>query len=266
VLDRTNWKFGTKNINILMLGVGYRNIAIPIMFKMLNKQGNSCTSERITLLEDFIEWFGSECIDSLLADREFIGEDWLAFLNTNKIQYHIRIRNNFKVYIPKKQQLVSVSHLFNRLQLNECSHLHRIVIMHNQPCYLSATKTIIDGKIELLVIVSFNKPQQALTYYKQRWQIETLFKGLKTSGFNIEDTHVTALDRLEKLILLNMVAFIWCYKVGDFIDQNLKPIVIKIHGRRAISIFKYGLNYLSECLLSGFNKMNINILHFLSCT
>jgi hypothetical protein len=34
VLDRTNWKFGTKNINILMLGVSYKNAAFPLMFKM----------------------------------------------------------------------------------------------------------------------------------------------------------------------------------------------------------------------------------------
>ena len=34
VLDRTNWKFGTKNINILMLGVSYKNVAFPLMFKM----------------------------------------------------------------------------------------------------------------------------------------------------------------------------------------------------------------------------------------
>ena len=59
------------------------------------------------------------------------------------------------------------------------------------------------------IIVSFNKPEQAMTYNKQRWQIETLFKGLKSSGFNIEDTLVTDLERLGKLFLLTMIAFLW---------------------------------------------------------
>ena len=63
--------------------------------------------------------------------------------------------------------------------------------------------------MEFLIIVSFNKPEQAMTYYKQRWQIETLFKGLKSSGFNIEDTLVTDLERLGKLFLLTMIAFLW---------------------------------------------------------
>lgn len=94
-IDRTNWKFGDKNINILMLGVSYKNVAFPIMFKMLDKRGNSNTSERIALVQDFIDCFGIECIDSLLVDRAFVGEQWLEFHNTNNIRYFIRIRNKF---------------------------------------------------------------------------------------------------------------------------------------------------------------------------
>src|SRR5690606_11426571 len=97
-------------------------------------------------------------------------------------------------------------------------------------------------------------------------QIETLFKGLKSSGFNIEETHLIHIERIEKLISLVMIAFVWCYKVGDYIDKEIKPITLKSHGRKAVSIFKYGLDYISECLLSGYNKININILCFLSCT
>jgi hypothetical protein len=51
VLDRTNWKFGERNINILMLGVSYKNVAFPLMFKMLDKRGNSDTEERIDLIK-----------------------------------------------------------------------------------------------------------------------------------------------------------------------------------------------------------------------
>lgn len=61
VIDRTNWKFGNKNINILMLGISYKGIAFPLMFKMLNKRGNSSTIERIELICDFINWFGKDC-------------------------------------------------------------------------------------------------------------------------------------------------------------------------------------------------------------
>ena len=266
VMDRTNWKFGKSNINILMLGVSYKNVAYPLIFKMLDKRGNSNTQERINLVQNFINWFGKDRIDCLLADREFVGEDWLKYLNHNNIRYYIRIRNNFKVHSYKKNREVTAWHLFNNMKLGELRHYSRIVKMHGEYCYLSGMKTIKDGKVDFCIVVSFNKPNEALDYYSKRWQIETLFKALKTSGFNLEDTHVTHLDRLEKLIMLVMVAFVWCYKIGDYIDKEIKGISIKKHGRRAISIFKYGLDYLPECLLSGRNKLKFNIYKFLSCT
>jgi len=83
VMDRTNWKFGNSNINILMLGVCYNNMAIPLIFKMLDKRGNSCTEERIE--SKFMDWFGREKIDCLLADREFVGQKWLGFLNKKQL-------------------------------------------------------------------------------------------------------------------------------------------------------------------------------------
>jgi len=40
-------------------------------------------------------------------------------------------------------------------------------------------------------------------------QIESAFKALKTSGFNIEDTHLTDIDRVYKLLSLVLIAFAW---------------------------------------------------------
>ncbi len=267
VLDRTNWKFGTKNINILMLGVSYKNVAIPLMFSMLDKRGNSDTQERIDLMNNYLEWFGVETIDCLLADREFIGGDWLEYLNRKRIGYHIRIRNNFKIFSYQKNHEIPAFHLFNHLKMNTFYHYPKIVELHGQRCYLSGCKTLNrEGKMEFLILVSFNKNELAMKYYKIRWQVETLFKALKSSGFDIEQTHVTDLKRLERLMTLVMIAFIWCYRIGDFIDSNILKIKIKFHGRRAVSVFKYGLDYLSKYLLSGFKTLEINLYSFLSCT
>jgi hypothetical protein len=267
VLDRTNWKFGSKNINILMLGISYKNIAFPLMFKMLDKRGNSDMQERIDLIKQYVELFGKHTIDCLLADREFIGDRWLQFLNEVGIRYYIRIRNNFKVFSYQKQEFIDARWLFNHLKVGEFYHYPRIVELHGQRCYLSGSKAIgKDGKPELLMVVSFNKPEQAMIYYKQRWQIETLFRGMKSSGFNIEDTHVTDLERLEKLFSLVMIAFTWCYKIGDYIDENVRKIGLKKHGRRAVSVFKCGLDYLSKVLLTGHNSLEVSVYKFLSCT
>ena len=74
-MDRTNWKFGDFNINILMLGVTYKGIAFPLIFSLLPKRGNSNWVERRKIMERFIRLFGPNCIDCLVADREFIGKE-----------------------------------------------------------------------------------------------------------------------------------------------------------------------------------------------
>ena len=79
-LDRTNWKWGKRNINILMLAILYRGLAIPILWTLLNKRGNSDTKERIALIQRFISIFGKDRIVNVFADREFIGEQWFTWL------------------------------------------------------------------------------------------------------------------------------------------------------------------------------------------
>lgn len=74
VLDRRNWKFVTKNINILTLGLVYEGVAFPMIFHIMPKFGNSCMQERIDLIERFARLFGSDSIECLLADRKFVGD------------------------------------------------------------------------------------------------------------------------------------------------------------------------------------------------
>ena len=46
---------------------------------------------------------------------------------------------------------------------------------------------------------------------------------------------------------------------------NVKPIKIKKYQRRSFSVFKYGLNCMNNILNNTLNKLNINLLQFLSC-
>lgn len=135
---------------------------------MLDKRGNSNSDERIELIKKYILWFGRETINCILADREFVGEKWLEFLNDYRIGYHIRIRNNFMVYSYQKQKQIPAFWFFNNLKIGQFKHYHKIFRLNRQDCCLSGYKTIDrEGKQEFLIIVSFNKPEQAMIYYKK---------------------------------------------------------------------------------------------------
>lgn len=91
---------------------------------------------------------------------------------------------------------------------------------------------LLPEKTALLVIISFNRNEQSFLDHRERWQVDTLFKYLKISKLDVDDTHLQDIPRIEKLLCMVMVAFVWCYKVGDYLDRPVKPIPIKKHGHR----------------------------------
>ncbi len=66
----------------------------PLAFKMLEHKGNSNTNQRIEIMQHIIDIFGAKSIRNCYADRQFIGEEWIQYLEDNKIHYYIRLKSN----------------------------------------------------------------------------------------------------------------------------------------------------------------------------
>jgi hypothetical protein len=245
-MDRTNWKWGKKNINILFLGIVYRGIAIPIYWLVLNKAGNSSTRERIALVNRFIKIFGKDRIAGLLADREFIGKKWFDWLSQGNIPFYIRIRNDANTQ-NKNGKDIDVSWLFYGLKTGEKLALTKTKNIFGSKVFLTAGRA--PGG-ELMIIASNIATDDAIEIYLLRWQIEVLFHSLKSRGFNFEDTHITDRSKIKKLIVLLAIAFCWAHKTGEWRCNNEKQIKLKKHGRKEKSIFRYGLD-LIHAALSG---------------
>lgn len=249
VMDRTNWKFGKVNINILVLGIAYKGIAFPIFWALLPKKGSSDTNERIQLLDCFLSSFMVERIKFFSADREFIGNKWFSYLLDKSVPFRIRIRENILVS-NSRGVLVPVKTLFRDLRVGE----YKILEGRRQVCGLELFVIgLFLSSGEYLILVTDKNPDTSLDDYVQRWGIETLFGCLKSRGFRFEETHMTAPERLSKLVALLAIAFCWSHITGEWLSDQ-KPIKIKKHGRKAISIFRYGFNYLREIVLNIFEK------------
>ncbi len=244
-MDRTNWKLGDLNINPLVLGIVHLGVAFQIFWTTFSKRGNSNTKERIELIERFIKVFGVEKIRCLFGDREFVGEAWFSFLLDKCIHFVMRIRENFMIS-NAKGKLVAVKTLFRDLKAGQYKVLRGKRLVNGQLVYV-AGMLLPSG--ELLLLVTDKEPEKALDDYRKRWGIETLFQCLKGRGFNFEDTHMTAPERIDKLIALLGVAFTWCHATGEW-SHSRNPIKIKKHGRKSISIFRRGLDHIREILLN----------------
>lgn len=249
VLDRTNWKFGKLYINILVLSINYKGIGIPILWSMLyNNGGNSNSYQRQELLGKFIRIFGKDKIGSLLADREFIGDEWFKFLADSEIKFYIRIGSNITIG-RAKNELVTANKKLSKLKNEEHIILdgeRYLGLKHSGPKVRVAAAMNEEG--ELMVIATNDEVAAAIKKYKERWCIETLFGCLKTRGFNFENTHMVHLDRIGKLLAMLAITFTLCHVLGIW-HNSIKPIKLKKHKRKSVSLFRYGLDYLRKLLL-----------------
>ncbi len=242
--DRTNWKFGKININIFLLAIAYKGIAFPIFWIMLPKRGNSNTNERIQLLNLFLNKFSVDKIKYLTGDREFLGKDWFDYLEQYNIPFRIRIRENMKISNSNGIQ-VKASHLFRNLALRDSQILFGQRLVNDCRLFVVG-KRLVSG---FLILVTNYNPENALEDYSKRWEIETLFSCLKTRGFRFEETHLTKLDRIEKLIAILAIAFIFAHITGEWLNEK-QAIKIKKHGRKAKSFFRYGLDYFRKTIIN----------------
>jgi hypothetical protein len=242
-LDRTNWYLGQTPLNILVLGLVHQGTAFPLLWAVLPKKGCSNTVERIALLDEFGRQFGFTSIAYLCADREFIGKVWFSYLRRKGIACRIRVRANTQVTNGRGLP-VDARRLLRHCRVGQREALRGARMIWGELWYVTGMRL---PKGEYLIVVSERETGSALADYAKRWEIETLFGCLKTRGFCLEATHVTDTERLRKLLALVALAFCWAHVGGEWLSAQ-KPLPIKQHGRKAVSIFRHGLDHLRRIL------------------
>ena len=178
LIDRTEWKFGSTWVNILTLSVAYKNVAIPILWEVVNHKGNATALEHVAIIKKFVAAFGANRILRVYARREFGSYELFSYLIENKIDFHIRLK------ISHKSGGQSFLQIF-RNSAEKVKLRGKVKIeVFGLELYVSPVKYQKDGKTEYLIIASKEQNKYAIEEYKVRWQIETMFGGLKSRGFN----------------------------------------------------------------------------------
>jgi hypothetical protein len=248
-MDRTNWMLGCFSINFLVLSIVHQGTAFPILWIFLPKKGNSNTKERIQLIDQFLAIFGSHKIKYLVADREFIGEEWFRYLIKHHIKFRLRIKKNMNLS-RTNAQLSPAMNFFRSLPVStECCLLDRRLVCGH---LLWVTGMRLPSG-DYLIIVSHDESDQVMTDYAKRWKIEVLFQSLKERGFNFEDTNLKDEESLQLLFAVITITFCWAYHVGAWL-HNQKPIRIKKHQRPAKSVFRYGFDWIRNALFNPQDK------------
>lgn len=239
-MDRTNWKFGKIHINFLVIALAYKGVAIPVIWSLLpeRKRGNSKASDRQVIFDKLLEFMPARRINSILCDREFIDGNWIAYLSSKKIKFIIRTKGNLHA------SGNSISNLFLDLKVGQARILDKCKCIVGCDLYAAALR-LPTG--ELLIVVSRHYDQNILDDYKIRWEIESFFSALKKRGFNFEDTHITDMEKLSRLMFVVSIAVMWSYRSGEILEE-ITATKIKKHGFKAKSLIKVGSEAISKSI------------------
>ena len=254
-LDRTCWKFGRHDVNVLMLAIIRNGIAIAVMWDVLDRAGNSTTAQRSALLSRFCAVFGEPAIAGLIADREFIGRAWMASLAERDIPVILRIKDTFHVRLSDGRHC-PVRSLFRKISVGGRRYIRADCRLGSRNSSLGPRLKLAATRLvsrDLLVVATNTDPKIALAHCRRRWEIETLFAATKTRGFNVEDTHIIHPDRIGKLLAVLAVAFAFAHATGEWQAKH-RPIIITTHKRRAQSIVRLGFDLLRKILLEAHEK------------
>jgi hypothetical protein len=241
VLDRTNWKIGRTEVNYLVLAAVTRRKRVPLVWTLLPHDGGSASADRIALMRRYLARFPAASIRILLGDREFIGAEWLKFLNDNNIPFVIRLRGDLRVTDEAGHELTLHARLhragrsrFFDARLGTGEDAAGAPLLH------FAAKHI-EG--EWLIVCSNRPARAALETYRKRWAIECLFGEAKTRGLNMEDTRLTDPRKLDLLMAIVALALAWAAATAASLLGSRAP-ARKTHGYLSRSWFRTGFDHL----------------------
>jgi hypothetical protein len=221
VIDRTSWGC----INLLMVSVVWEKRAIPIYFELLPKLGNSNLAEQQAAIGKVLPLFKSYKT-VVLGDREFCGVQLANWLKKQQVFFCLRLKKNefiqgeTEIWYQLKDLGLSpgVSVFLQGVKVTKAQGFCRFNVASKwKRRYLGWTPE--EG---WFILTNLDSLHFAIQAYKQRFDIEEMFRDFKSGGYNLEGTNVSG-ERLISLILLLAIA----YTSATLFGQKIKRMGVQ---------------------------------------
>ncbi|MDP0561980.1 MAG: hypothetical protein QS721_06500 [Candidatus Endonucleobacter sp. (ex Gigantidas childressi)] len=124
-----------------------------------------------------------------------------------------------------RSKKIAIGKLCRGVSINHTVTWHKKKKVSGVPLYIAARRTL-KG---LLIVVATKKPGSIIDDYSKRRSIKTMFGDLKSRGFDLESTHMTNLDRMEKLMGLLTISVVWCLLVGRWCYGSANQLPLNKH-------------------------------------
>ena len=209
----------------LMISVLWRGFAIPLAW-MVKKgtKGHFSEQMHIDLLQMLLPSIPHNCRVVLLGDREFDGQKVLAWCLDHKWEFVLRTSCDRQVDFGGETA---------RIDALSMPKGHTSVFLPNALPGMNAVfwhEKRFEKPIFLLTNMDVGK--MACQYYKRRFKIETMFKQLKSKGFQLHKTQLDCPTKINNLIIVAATAFIMTFCLGCFVKQKCDEKTLRTLARK----------------------------------
>ncbi len=236
---------------VLMVGVIYKGRLLPLSWTVCRgKKGHLPATQHIALLKQLKAILPASAEIVLLGDAEFDSYDLLNWLKT-ETDWAFVCRTSPQLYLTHEGEQYPIRQLlagentvtsvtdaaFTKKELSPVTIIAWWTNPHKKPVYLVSN------------LRCFN---DCIAFYKHRFKIETLFSDQKSRGFHIHKSHLAIPQRIRRLLVAAVLAYIWMVYLGVKImnDKTLKSRIDRTH-RTDKSLFRLGLDWMKYALTQG---------------
>ena len=239
IIDGSSWKWGGRTYHFLTLSILYKRVSIPVWWKDLGRLGISSQRHRKGMLRLALRVLDLKG-KVLIGDREYVGTEWFAALQNASIDFVLRLRKkNYQQEVEQKGKSVSKLEDKAKAQIGKLTW-KKFTLQQRTYYYVVKAYRNRSGKVEFLRLISSVTPALAMKYYGYRYRIETMFKHLKSNGFDLESLHVQKVYKVQMMMAAVVLAYTLSVVYG--LKKYRRRIALKKHGSAEMSVFRYGLD------------------------
>lgn len=206
VIDRTDWQ----HHNLIMVSLVYRKRAIPLLWQLVDKQGQSNLCEQQAVLVPVLRLLQRYRV-IVLGDREFHSVALACWLEGRRVSFVLRLPKSTTVKLNETCEFERLDELLQypgfhsfevQVQVTQQTGFGRFNLATRWKRVYRATQA---NQVWYL-LTNLDSLELALQHYAARFSIEAMFKDFKSGGYNLEATQANG-ERFLALVLLIAMAY-----------------------------------------------------------
>lgn len=247
-MDRTEWKKRGKVVNILTVALSYKGRAIPLLWIVLSRKGNTSFEHWKRVLAPVIEalkqmdWISAPI--HVVADREFASPKLAEWLKTSyEVDSTLRLKASMYLSgngMPERKIAEIVKGMSKGTRM----------VIYNQRVTRDSTfemnvlltwGTAYDEPLVVMTTLNDIDTSRADTLYGLRFGIEPMHKDWKSNAFDIEKSRITDSKRIETMLIPIAFAYVLCVFEGEREEKEVEVQKPPKGKNRLVGLFLTGL-------------------------